>query len=165
MNEVPEGTGTRPERAASPARTGEPALWEAGSVRVPFSAVRIGLTPKARRQVSTRNVASATARQPPGGRESGGAVARSAAASERPERAERRSCRKRGLAPDPEARPSEGGPTGPTENEGCVVRWAVEADCCGALGCRNTDALLLAENSSGERRVLCADHVTGWVKR
>jgi hypothetical protein len=44
MNEVPEEAGTRPERAAPSALTGEPTLWEAGSVCVLSSAVGLGLS-------------------------------------------------------------------------------------------------------------------------
>jgi hypothetical protein len=37
------------------------------------------------------------------------------------------------------------------------VRFAVGADCCGAAGCRRTDALLVVETAHG-RRVLCPLH-------
>jgi len=56
----------------------------------------------------------------------------------------------------------EGGPTGPTDLPCGAVRWAVEADVCGALGCRETSGLFSVE-SDGERRVLCMDHARGWV--
>ena len=54
---------------------------------------------------------------PPGGRGSGGAARERSerATGERSEPVERRSRRKRGPAPDPEARPSEGAPTGATD--------------------------------------------------
>ncbi|MFC7172193.1 hypothetical protein [Halobium salinum] len=80
---------------------------------------------------------------------------------------ERRSRRKRAPAPDPEARPHEGVPTGTTENErrggavGFEVALAVGADCCGALGCHETDELFLVERD-GEQRVLCDDHARRW---
>lgn len=86
-----------------------------------------------------------------------------AASAERPEARERRSRRKRGLAPATEARPSEGGPTGTTENEGGSVRWAVGAECCGALGCRETEALVRVERD-GETRVLCLSHARRWLR-
>jgi hypothetical protein len=64
------------------------------------------------------------ANQPPQGRESGGAVRERSerTPSECPERGERRSRRKRGLAPDPEARPHRG--TGGTDLD---KRCGVEA--------------------------------------
>lgn len=45
--------------------------------------------------------------------------------------------------------------------EGGAVRFAVGADCCGALGCRETDGLLAVEQD-GDRRVLCPDHARRW---
>jgi hypothetical protein len=44
MDEVPEEAGTRPGRAAPPTLSGEPTLWEAGSVCVLSSAVGLGLS-------------------------------------------------------------------------------------------------------------------------
>ena len=42
------------------------------------------------------------------------------------------------------------------------VRWAVGADCCGALGCRETEGLVVVVTDRGER-VLCLDCVEGWL--
>jgi len=47
---------------------------------------------------------------------------------------------------------------------GAVVRFADNAACCGALGCRETSGLVEVE-SGGETRVLCLTHARGWVKR
>jgi hypothetical protein len=44
------------------------------------------------------------------------------------------------------------------------VRWAVGADVCGALGCRETGGLLQVEQD-GETRVLCPPCARGWVGR
>jgi hypothetical protein len=46
---------------------------------------------------------------------------------------------------------------------GAVVRFAVDADCCGAVGCREKDDLLLVERD-GDRRVLCVTHARGWME-
>jgi hypothetical protein len=45
-----------------------------------------------------------------------------------------------------------------------AARFAVGAECCGALSCRETDALLKVETDEGQR-VLCPDHAPGWVRR
>ena len=50
------------------------------------------------------------------------------------------------------------------EREAVPSRFAVEADACGALSCRETDALLKVETDEGQR-VLCPDHAPGWVRR
>jgi len=42
-----------------------------------------------------------------------------------------------------------------------VVRFAVEADCCGAVGCRRTDGLVEL-HVDGDRRVLCARCARRW---
>ena len=42
------------------------------------------------------------------------------------------------------------------------VRWAVGADCCGALGCRETEGLVVVSGDRGER-VLCVGCVEGWL--
>ena len=42
------------------------------------------------------------------------------------------------------------------------VRWAVGADCCGALGCRETEGLVVVVTDRGER-VLCLDCAEGWL--
>jgi hypothetical protein len=95
MNEVPEEAGTRPGRAAPSALSGEPTLWEAGSVCVLSSAVGLGLSqrsdgrykacpcrycvvwliilPAKAKARGTAGIAPPT--QPPGATESGGATA------------------------------------------------------------------------------------------
>jgi hypothetical protein len=45
--------------------------------------------------------------------------------------------------------------------ERAAVRFAVDAEVCGALGCRETSGLLEVA-VDGERRVLCADHAGRW---
>jgi hypothetical protein len=42
-----------------------------------------------------------------------------------------------------------------------AVRFAVGADVCGAIGCRETDGLLVVEQG-GETRTLCPDHARRW---
>ena len=48
-------------------------------------------------------------------------------------------------------------------SRGGVVRFAVEAECCGAMGCRETGGLLLVEKGN-DRRVLCVTHAQRWVE-
>ena len=61
--------------------------------------------------------------------------------------------RKRGLAPDP----TGGAASRRDPNERAVaVRWAVDAVCCGSLGCREESGLL-SVTVDGEKRVLCAE--------
>jgi len=55
----------------------------------------------------------------------------------------------------------EGGPTGTTDLSGGVVRWAVDAAVCGALGCVETEGLVRVEQGA-ETRVLCLDHARRW---
>ena len=43
------------------------------------------------------------------------------------------------------------------------VRWAVGADVCGVVGCRESERLVRLE-VGGERRVLCLPHARGWLK-
>jgi hypothetical protein len=43
-----------------------------------------------------------------------------------------------------------------------AVRFAVGADCCGALGCRETNGLLMVERGH-EQRVLCQYHARRWL--
>jgi len=77
----------------------------------------------------------------------GGAVA-TASANRRRNRG-----RKRGLAPDP----TGGAASRRDPNERAVaVRWAVDAVCCGSLGCREESGLL-SVTVDGENRVLCAE--------
>jgi len=69
-----------------------------------------------------------------------------------------------GSAVGPARAPSdrtEGGPTGPTDLPSGGVRFAVEADCCGALSCHETEGLLRVEQD-GETRVLCPVHARRW---
>jgi len=54
----------------------------------------------------------------------------------------------------------------PAVAEGCgavSMRWAVGADCCGAMGCRESDGLVRVEDG-GDRRVLCLWHARRWVR-
>lgn len=44
-----------------------------------------------------------------------------------------------------------------------AVRFAVDADCCGVVGCRVSDGLLLVERGD-DRRVLCVTHAQGWLE-
>ena len=61
--------------------------------------------------------------------------------------------RKQGLAPDP----TGGAASRRDPNERAVaVRWAVDAVCCGSLGCREESGLL-SVTVDGEKRVLCAE--------
>jgi len=46
-----------------------------------------------------------------------------------------------------------------------VVRFAVEADGCGALGCREESPVFEVEKESGATRVLCERHAKEWVHR
>lgn len=115
-------------------------------------------------------------RQPPEGRESEGAV------RDRRERTRRAaptpggSARAAGMRPpgagaDPEARPSRGRRPRPKAENGSggepqrrlSVCWAEQAAVCGALGCRETEALLeVTDEESGEQRVLCPSHAADW---
>ena len=60
-------------------------------------------------------------------------------------------------------------PSGRSDREGARttggagrVRWAVGADCCGALGCRETGGLVAVVTDRGER-VLCLECAEGWL--
>jgi hypothetical protein len=72
------------------------------------------------------------------------------------------------LPPDPEAAAREARPPPGRQRDGgaetVAARFAVEADCCSALSCRETDGLLKVETDEGQR-VLCPDHAPGWVRR
>ena len=65
-----------------------------------------------------------------------------------------RSERRPAAAADPDG---EGG-----KREAGRVRWAVGADCCGALGCRETEGLVAVSGDRGER-VLCMSCAEGWL--
>jgi hypothetical protein len=56
-----------------------------------------------------------------------------------------------GRAPPTEGRGSTGG----------AARFAVGAECCGALSCRETEGLLVVERG-GETRVLCPECARRW---
>jgi hypothetical protein len=70
----------------------------------------------------------------------------------------------------------EAAPCGPTrkgprtrdrrdrEREAVAARFAVEAECCGAVGCHERGLLLVVETEEG-KRVLCPEHAPGWVRR
>ena len=62
--------------------------------------------------------------------------------------------RRPAAAADPDG---EGG-----KREAGRVWWAVGADCCGALGCRETEGLVVVVTDRGER-VLCLDCAEGWL--
>jgi hypothetical protein len=49
------------------------------------------------------------------------------------------------------------------DRERAAVRFAVDAECCGALSCRETEALVRVDQG-GETRVLCADHARRWLR-
>ena len=57
-----------------------------------------------------------------------------------------------------------GGRPLPADLQRETVRFAVGADCCGCLGCRETENLLEVTIKRGTR-VLCPEHVEGWVNR
>lgn len=44
-----------------------------------------------------------------------------------------------------------------------VIRFAVDADCCGALGCREAGSLLEVI-ADGKRRVLCSDCADSFLR-
>ena len=68
--------------------------------------------------------------------------------------------RKQGLAPDP----TGGAASRRDPNEkAVVVRWVVDAVCCGSLGCR-AESGLLSVTVAGEERVLCVDHVEEFIE-
>jgi hypothetical protein len=46
-----------------------------------------------------------------------------------------------------------------------AVRFVADADGCGAVGCRTERPVYEVEKESGATRVLCADHIDGWVRR
>ena len=50
------------------------------------------------------------------------------------------------------------------QREAVAVSFAVGAECCGALSCRESEGLLRVETENGER-VLCPEHAPGWVRR
>jgi hypothetical protein len=43
-----------------------------------------------------------------------------------------------------------------------TVRWAVEAEVCGVVGCGRSDGLLSVATDGG-RRVLCPEHARRWI--
>jgi len=58
---------------------------------------------------------------------------------------------------NPETEPHTDPPSG-----GAYIEPAENADVCAYLGCRETEGLYHVVAESGER-VLCADHMTGWL--
>jgi hypothetical protein len=48
-----------------------------------------------------------------------------------------------------------------SERERPAVRWAVGADCCGAVGCSRSDGLMRVV-VDGESRTLCPAHLARW---
>ena len=68
--------------------------------------------------------------------------------------------RKQGLAPDPTGGAA---PLGASPENAVVVRWAVGAVCCGALGCR-VDEGLLSVTVDGKRRTLCSECAVEFVE-
>jgi len=66
--------------------------------------------------------------------------------------------RKRGLAPDP-----TGGAASRRDLSEKAVRFAVDAECCGALSCRSSAGLLVVEQG-GEERVLCPECAQEWLE-
>ncbi len=113
-------------------------LWE-GIVRTSFSnAVRIG-------SFAVLSASSSTTSDTAGARAGDLAVR---------ERRRTRLERRPAAAADPDG---EGG-----KREAGRVRWAVGADCCGALGCRETEGLVVVVTDRGER-VLCLDCAEGWL--
>lgn len=56
-------------------------------------------------------------------------------------------------------------PADDRETTGGVVRFAVGADGCGAMGCRVESPVYEAEKETGETRVLCLGHVREWLER
>lgn len=50
-----------------------------------------------------------------------------------------------------------------SERERLAVRWAVEAEVCGAVGCGRSDGLLSVATGDG-RRVLCPEHARRWAQ-
>ena len=172
MNGSPEKTRATDDLggATLPKTARRDCVWERSSSPLYFSAGRKEFSLEANRAISParspksrflsrdkiggrrRSISSVTenlhlSTQPPGGRASG-------------ERSEPVCPQARGTGPRA-ARPYEGGPTGTTDLSGGVVRFAVGADCCGALGCHETENLLVVEQGD-ERRVLCPDHARRW---
>ena len=64
--------------------------------------------------------------------------------------------------PGPSAERPYRRPTGREAVNPVRVRWAVSADVCGAIGCRETSGLLKVERGP-EKRVLCAHHARRWL--
>ena len=172
MNGSPEKTRATDDLggATLPKTARRDCVWERSSSPLYFSAGRKEFSLDANRAISParspesrflsrdkiggerRSIASFSANlhlftKPPGGRASG-------------ERSEPVCPRPVGPGRGPSDR-TEGGPTGTTDLSGGVVRFAVGADCCGALGCHETENLLVVEQGD-ERRVLCPDHARRW---
>jgi hypothetical protein len=109
---------------------------------------------RSRPSTSERRLRSAA--QPTGGRENGGTSPdrREGARAECPEARECRSRRKRGLAPDPEARPSEADRR-EAENEGGAVAGRCDLLGCGESAVREVEHPRRPEPSTA----VCAYHL------
>jgi hypothetical protein len=112
--------------------------------------------------------ATQEATQPPQATESGGAVpsgseGRGASAPSAESAGAAGSAPLRG---DPEAvaQPPDRREGGHRHGGAVPSRFAVGVECCGALGCRESSALLEVTTDEGQR-VLCPDHAPGWVRR
>ena len=146
-----KSTGSRGRDRRGPRQRPSPEEppWAGGSVCVPSLSERLGFTLEATRPVQRSNgllsadltsEAAATLRCV----RRGGPAPNAAAAVTRDRRDRER----------------------PAVAEGCgavSMRWAVGADCCGAMGCRESDGLVRVEDG-GDRRVLCLWHARRWVR-
>ena len=136
-------------------------LWQGGSVSCPSPAERKGVSPHPTRQVHTAytvvtgrfsvSASILTATQP-------GECARRVVPSKRPATLR---CARSGV-PGPSAAGRAPATNGSRTRGGAVaVRFALEAECCGRLGCRRSDALLQL-HVGGDKRVLCARCARRW---
>ena len=171
MIEVPDKGRDTTEGGRARGRLGRN-CWQAGSVSYPSPPVGKVLADNARRPVcaaeSLESSPRATARGSSAGRSFPAAVG-----LEHDRAAASAGClkaRQRSEASSPEQRErsdrarSGEGAAARDSLDGAVVRFAVDAACCGALGCRETERLVEVENG-GETRVLCLSHARGWVRR
>lgn len=132
--------------------TGGNRLWEAGCVLGPSHAgSKKVVSPEATRQMRSRlfveDTERATATDDPATGREGGLDSGEAPLD-------------RGRTPTDR---SEGRPPGRTDLPSGAVRFAVDAYCCGALGCHERDGLLRVEQD-GETRTLCPYHARRWVQ-
>lgn len=78
--------------------------------------------------------------------------------------------RRNGLGPAAERPTGASSPVSRTvgardSENGLTVRFAVDADGCGAVGCSVKQPVYEVENDSGAARVLCLGHAEGWLNR